>query len=91
MYQREMVFYTRKRSLRCWRARRFLGRNGYRLEVVDAPADPGVLVELSDAAHREVALPYVFVDRRPPGGRHGHGEGAGRLGPVRAPAAGRSL
>jgi len=68
MYQREMVFYSRKRSLRCWRARRFLGRNGYRFEVVDATADPGGLVELFDAAHREVALPYVFVDRRPVGG-----------------------
>ena len=31
-------------------------------------ADPGALAELSRAAHREVAPPYVFVDRRPVGG-----------------------
>lgn len=30
MYQREMVLYTRNRSLRCWRAKRLLGRAGYR-------------------------------------------------------------
>ncbi|CAA9439168.1 MAG: hypothetical protein AVDCRST_MAG03-3845 [uncultured Rubrobacteraceae bacterium] len=68
MYQREMVLYTRNRSLRCWRAKRLLGRAGYRFEIVDATADPGVLDELSEAAHREVAPPYVFVDRRPVGG-----------------------
>jgi glutaredoxin len=63
-----MVLYTRGRSLRCWRARRFLGRAGYDFEVVDTTDDPGVLAELSDATHREVAPPYVFVDRRPLGG-----------------------
>ena len=68
MYQREMVLYTRNRSLRCWRARRLLGRAGYRFEVVDATADPRVLSGLSKAARREVTPPYVFVDRRPVGG-----------------------
>ncbi len=68
MYQREMVLYTRNRSLRSWRAKRLLGRAGYRFEVVDATADPGALAELSETAHREVAPPYVFVDRRPVGG-----------------------
>ncbi len=68
MYQREMVLYTRNRSLRSWRAKRLLGHAGYRFEVVDATADPGALAELSEAAHREVAPPYVFVDRRPVGG-----------------------
>jgi hypothetical protein len=47
VYQREMVLYTRNRSLRCWRAKRLLGRAGYRFEVVDATADPGALAELS--------------------------------------------
>jgi glutaredoxin len=65
MYQRPMVLYTRNRSLRCWRARRFLGRAGYRFEVVDTTEDPGALAELSGAARREeVAPPYVFVDGR---------------------------
>ncbi len=68
MYQRELVLYTRNRSLRSWRAKRLLGRAGYRFEVVDATADPGALAELSETAHREVAPPYVFVDRRPVGG-----------------------
>jgi glutaredoxin len=68
MYQREMVLYTRCRSWRCWLARRFLERAGYDFEVVDTTDDPGLLAELSGAARREVAAPYVFVDRRPLGG-----------------------
>ena len=68
MRQREMVLYTRGRSLRCWRAGRFLERAGYDFEVVDTTDDPRLLAELSGAARREVAAPYVFVDRRPLGG-----------------------
>ncbi len=68
MYQRKMVLYTRGGSLRCWRARRFLGHAGYLFEVVDVADDPGPLVELSGAAHREVSPPYVFVEDRPLGG-----------------------
>ena len=68
MYQREMVLYTRNRSLRCWRAKRLLGRAGYRFEVVDATSGPDALDALPGADHREVAPPYVFVDRRPVGG-----------------------
>ena len=68
MYQREMVLYTRGRSLRCWRARRFLSRAGYGFEVVDVAGDPGMLAELSEAARRKVPpSPYVFVDGRPVG------------------------
>jgi glutaredoxin len=68
MYQREMVLYTRGGSLRCWRARRFLGRAGYHFEVVDVAEDPRLLAELSGTAHREVSPPYVFVENRPVGG-----------------------
>jgi glutaredoxin len=68
MYQREMALYTRGRSLRSWRARRFLERAGYGFAVVDTTDDPGVLGELSGAARREVAPPYVFVENRPVGG-----------------------
>ena len=68
MYQREMVLYTRGSSLRCWRARRFLGRAGYSFEVVDVAEDPGLLAKLSGVAHREVSPPYVFVENRPLGG-----------------------
>ena len=78
MYQREMVLYTRGRSLRCWRAERFLERAGYSFEVVEVGGDPEMLARLSGAAHREFAAPpasapremtppYVFVDRRPVG------------------------
>jgi glutaredoxin len=91
MYQRPMVLYTRNRSLRCWRARRFLGRAGYRFEVVDTTEDPGALAELSGAARREeVAPPYVFVDGRAVGGM-GTVKGAGGLGAVRAPVARRAV
>jgi glutaredoxin len=66
--QREVVLYTRDRSLRCWHARRLLRRTGYRFEVVDATEDPGEFAELSEAFHCEEGLPYVFVDHRPVGG-----------------------
>jgi glutaredoxin len=67
MYQREMVLYSRSRSLRCWRAKRLLGRAGYRFEVVEATAGSGTPAGLPEDASREVAPPYVFVDRRPVG------------------------
>ena len=67
MYQRQIVLYTRSRSLLCWCAKRLLCRAGYRFKMVDATDDPGVLAEISKVVHREVALPYVFVDHRPLG------------------------
>jgi len=67
MYQREMVLYSRNRSLRCWRAKRLLGRAGYRFEVVDVGANPGALSSLPAVARVGAAPPYVFVDRRPVG------------------------
>ena len=54
-------------SLRCWRAKRLLGRAGYRFKEVDATDDPGILTEISKVVQHEVALPYVFVDHRPVG------------------------
>ena len=74
MYQRQIVLYTRSRSLRCWRAKRLLGRAGYRFKEVDVTDDPGMLAEISKVVDHEVALPYVFVDHRP----------VGDLGTVRA-------
>lgn len=68
MYDRRMVLYTRRRSLRCWRAGRFLRRAGYGFEAVDAADDPGALGALSEAVGREVVPPYVAVDGRPVGG-----------------------
>ena len=68
MHQREMALYTRDRSLRCWRARRFLSRAGYGFEVVDVAGDPGMLEKLSEVTRRKVPpSPYVFVDGRPVG------------------------
>ena len=67
MDQRRIVLYTRPRSVRCWRARRLLGRVGYGFEVVDAAKDPGALAEIAKVVRREVAPPYVFVDHRPLG------------------------
>ena len=68
MDQREVVLYTRGRSFRCWRAKRLLRRGGYQFEVLDTASDPEVRAELVEATHREVALPYVFIDHRPVGG-----------------------
>ena len=34
MYQREMVLYARRGSLRCWHAKRILARRGYHFEVL---------------------------------------------------------
>jgi len=68
MDQREIVLYTRGRSLRSWRARRLLERGGYRVEVLDTTNHPEVRDELLQATHREAALPYVFIDHRPVGG-----------------------
>jgi hypothetical protein len=35
MDEREVLLYTRSRSLRCWRAKRLLARRGYHFEVVE--------------------------------------------------------
>lgn len=67
MYQRGIVLYTSGRSFRSWRARRFLRRQGYRFEAVDAAGDPKSLPKLSDAIRRKVMPPCIFVDDRPVG------------------------
>ena len=67
MYQREVVLYSRRRSLRCWRAKRLLRHSGYHFMVVDTTRDVKVLAELSDLAHHKVVAPYVVVDHRPVG------------------------
>jgi glutaredoxin len=60
MDQREVVLYTRGRSLRCWRAKRLLRRGGYQFEVVDTTDHPEVRAELSEVTRHEVVLPYIF-------------------------------
>jgi glutaredoxin-related protein len=66
--QREMVLYTRGRSLSCWRAGRFLGRAGYGFEVVDVGGDTVMLEKLSEVSRRKMPpSPYVYVDGRPVG------------------------
>ncbi len=67
MDQREVVLYTRGRSLRSWRAKRLLRRSGYQFEVLDTTNHPEVRAELLEATRREVVLPYVFIDHRPVG------------------------
>ena len=68
MDQRELVLYTRGRSLRCWRAKCLLRRGGYEFEVLDTTNAAEVRAELLEATHHEVALPHVFIDHRPVGG-----------------------
>jgi glutaredoxin len=67
MYQREVVLYSRRRSLRCWRAKRLLRHSGYDFVVVDTTSDVKALAELSNLAHHKVVAPYVVVDHRPVG------------------------
>jgi glutaredoxin 3 len=68
MEQREVVLYVRRRSLRCWRARRLLARKGYCFEVIDTTdgASSVTLKQLARSAYRET-VPYIFVDQRPIG------------------------
>jgi glutaredoxin-related protein len=68
MDQKEVSLYTRGRSLRSWRVQRLLRRGGYQFEELDTTNDLAVRAELQTATHREVALPYVFIDHRPVGG-----------------------
>jgi hypothetical protein len=53
MDQREVVLYTRSRSLRCWRAKRLLARGGYHFEVVEATNEGllGILKHLTAKSH----------------------------------------
>lgn len=68
MYQRDVVLYTRRRSLRCWRAKRLLRHSGYNFVVVDVTHDGETLAGLSKLTRHEVVPPYVVVDHRPVGG-----------------------
>jgi glutaredoxin len=70
MYQREVVLYARRRSVRCWRAKRLLKRAGYHFEVVEA-ADvqpSGLRKRLAHGRSYRQAVPYLFVGDRPVGG-----------------------
>ena len=71
MYQREVVLYARRRrSLRCWRAKRLLARAGYYFEVLEATGDPpsGVRKRITHGHAYRLAVPYLYVDDRPVGG-----------------------
>jgi hypothetical protein len=66
MYQGEVMPYSRRRSLRCWRAKRPVRHGGdYDFAVVDTTPDVNAFAELSDLPHPKVAAPYVVVDHRP--------------------------
>ena len=71
MYQRRVVLYARRGSLRCWRAKRILARGGYHFEVLEEAAEDspsGVRKRLTHGRTYRQALPYLFVDERPVGG-----------------------
>jgi glutaredoxin len=70
MYQREMVLYARRGSLRCWRAKRILARRGYHFEILQAAEDSpwGLLKRLRHGSTYRQVVPYLFVDERPVGG-----------------------
>ena len=70
MYQREMVLYTRSRSLRCWRAKRLLARRGYHFKAVETTDDEllDLLKQLRPKSSYRQTVPYLFIDHRPVGG-----------------------
>jgi len=71
MYQRRVVLYARRGSLRCWRAKRILARGGYHFEVLEEAAEDspsGVRKRLTHGRTYRQALPYLFVEERPVGG-----------------------
>ena len=65
--QKEVVLYVCRPSWRCWLTSRFLGRRGYRFEVIDATNDSLLRSWLAHLTGRE-KMPYVFIDHRPVGG-----------------------
>jgi glutaredoxin len=71
MYQREMVLYARRRSLRCWRAKRILARRGYHFEVLEEAAEDspsGMLKRLRHGRTYRQVVPYLFIEEHPVGG-----------------------
>src|SRR5215208_7034634 len=70
MYQRSVVLYARRGSVRCWRAKRILARGGYHFEVVEAAEDSpsGLRKRLTHGRTYRQVVPYLFIDERPVGG-----------------------
>src|SRR3712207_3319808 len=60
MDEREVLLYTRSRSLRCWRAKRLLARRGYHFEVVETTNDGlrGLLKQLTSSNYRRT-VPHL--------------------------------
>ncbi len=67
MNQRKVVLYTRRYSLRCWRAKRLLKYRGYQFKVIDTTNDPEGRAWLLEFTRQRTVLPYVFIDERPVG------------------------
>jgi len=65
--QKDVVVYVCRHSWRCWLISRFLGRRGYRFEVIDATNDSRLRSWLAHLTGRE-KMPCVYIDHRPVGG-----------------------
>jgi glutaredoxin len=66
MDQLRVVIYAKRRSLRCWFAKRLLRNKGYAFEVVEASSDRGLPPSPSMTLNGTV--PLVFLDGRLLGG-----------------------
>ena len=66
MNQKEIVLYTKRRCLHCWRIKRLLRRRDYIFEVIDVSGDDQQHIRPVDGG--STSLPRVFVDHRPVGG-----------------------
>ena len=67
MNQKQVVIYSKSRSWRCWRVKRFLTHKRYAFEDVDMANNHELLVWLTHFTEPR-RMPYVFVDGRPVGG-----------------------
>jgi glutaredoxin len=69
MDQLEITVYAKANSVRTWRVKRLLRRQGYVFEVVDLTGDGEATPSLRGNNGSETA-PQVFVDGRLVGGLH---------------------
>jgi glutaredoxin len=69
MAQMEVVLYTRRGSLRCWRAKRLLAHRGYVVKVGFTTNDKlrDLLEQFTQVTSHKKTMPYVLIAHRPVG------------------------
>jgi glutaredoxin len=69
MDQMEVVIYTRRGTLRCWRAKRLLAHRGYVVKVIFTTNDKlrDLLEQFTQVTSHKKTMPYVLIAHRPVG------------------------